>query len=147
MNEQALAELATNGMFQRDRASRALGMHLVEVKPGYARMSMTVRPEMINGHGCCHGGYIFMLADSALAFAANSRNGAALAAGASIEFLAPVAQGEVLTAEASEQASTRKTAIVDVRVSNGAGELVALLRGRAHRLNASVTPIESEETE
>lgn len=147
MHDQDLAELAANAMFERDPASRALGMRVVEVKPGYARMTMAVRPEMINGHQCCHGGYIFMLADSALAFAANSRNQAAVAAGASIDFLVPVRTGDVLSAEASEQTASGRTGIIDVRVTNATGELVALMRGRSHRLGRPVTEPDTKETE
>jgi acyl-CoA thioesterase len=144
MDEEALARQAAQAMFERDPASRALGMRLDEVRPGYARMSMAVRPDMINGHRCCHGGFIFMLADSALAFAANARNQAAVAAGAAIDFLAQALEGEVLTAEASEQGGGGRSAIIDVRVTDAAGKLVALMRGRAHRLNKPVIDKESE---
>ena len=75
-NPQALAELAGKTMYERDPASQALGMKLDEIRPGYARMSMAVRGDMLNGHQTCHGGYIFMLADSAFAFACNSQTSA-----------------------------------------------------------------------
>ena len=77
---QQLAELAGKTMFERDPASQRLGMTLDQIRPGYARMSMRVREDMLNGHGTCHGGYIFMLADSAFAFACNSHNQRAVAA-------------------------------------------------------------------
>src|SRR4051812_22239852 len=81
---QALAELAGKTMYERDPASQALGMTLDAIGPGYARMSMAVRRDMLNGHGTCHGGYIFMLADSAFAFACNSHNFNTVGAGCTI---------------------------------------------------------------
>ena len=87
-------------MYARDGASQALGMTLEEVRPGYARLRMTVRRDMLNGHGTCHGGLVFALADSAFAFACNSRDVATVASGCTIEFLAPAEEGDVLVAEA-----------------------------------------------
>ncbi|MBC7453540.1 MAG: hydroxyphenylacetyl-CoA thioesterase PaaI, partial [Massilia sp.] len=101
---QALAELAGSTMFKRDPASQALGMRLSEIRPGYARMTMAVREDMLNGHQSCHGGYVFMVADSAFAFACNSHNHVTVGAGCTIEYLAPGRLGDVLTAEAVEQA-------------------------------------------
>src|SRR3546814_9870050 len=93
---QALAELTARIMYANDPASQALGMHIVSVAPGQARMSMSVRVDMLNGHKTCHGGFIFALADSAFAFACNSCNAATVAAGCTIEYLAPAFDGEVL---------------------------------------------------
>jgi len=121
-------------MFQSDRASQNLGIEILEIAPGSVRISMTVRPEMVNGHGMCHGGFIFAFADSAFAFACNSHGEAMVAAGAAIEFLAPIAAGERLTAVAAEVKRTARHGIYDVSVSNGAGETVALFRGRCSRL-------------
>jgi acyl-CoA thioesterase len=135
---QALAELATKTMFERDPASQALGMALAEVRPGYARMSMPIRQDMLNGHQICHGGYIFMLADSAFAFACNSHNHATVAAGCNIEFLAAGKLGDLLTAEAMEQTLSGKTGVYDVKVSNQEGRTVALLRGKSHRIGGLV---------
>ena len=135
---QALAELATKTMFERDPASQALGMALAEVRPGYARMTMPIRQDMLNGHQICHGGYIFMLADSAFAFACNSHNHATVAAGCSIEFLAAGKLGDLLSAEAMEQTLSGKTGVYDVKVSNQEGRIVALLRGKSHRIGGLV---------
>lgn len=77
-------------MFEDDRASQALGMRLVAVRPGYAKLTMTVRADMTNGHSTCHGGFIFSLADSAFAFACNSYNLATVAAGCVIDFWRPL---------------------------------------------------------
>jgi acyl-CoA thioesterase len=95
---------------------------------------MTVRPEMVNGHGLCHGGVIFTLADSAFAFACNSHGEPMVAAGANIEFLAPTPAGERLTAFAAEVSRGARHGIYDVRVSLSSGETVALFRGRCARL-------------
>ena len=135
---QALAELAGKTMFERDPASQALGMQLAAIAPGHARMTMTVRQDMLNGHQICHGGYIFMLADSAFAFACNSHNQATVGAGCNIEFLAPGRLGDVLTAEAVEQTLAGKTGVYDVKVSNQEGRTLALLRGKSHRIGGLV---------
>ncbi len=135
---QALAELAGKTMFERDSASQALGMLLAEIRPGYARMSMPVRQDMLNGHQICHGGYIFMLADSAFAFACNSHNHNTVGAGCNIEFLAPGRLADLLTAEAIEQTLAGKTGVYDVKVTNQDGRVVALLRGKSHRIGGMV---------
>ena len=131
---QALAELAGKTMFERDPASQALGMLLAEIRPGYARMTMPVRRDMLNGHQTCHGGYIFMLADSAFAFACNSHNHNTVGAGCSIDYLAPGREGDLLTAEAVEQAMSGKTGVYDIKVTNQEGRTVALFRGKSHRV-------------
>jgi acyl-CoA thioesterase len=139
MNDpQALAELAGKTMYERDPASRALGMTLDAIRPGYARMSMTVRADMLNGHGTCHGGYIFMLADSAFAFACNSHNVNTVGAGCTIDYLAPGREGDVLVAEAIEQALSGKTGVYDIAVSNQEGRTLALFRGKSHRVSGMV---------
>jgi acyl-CoA thioesterase len=130
---QTLAELAGKTMYERDPTSQALGMALSEIRPGYARMTMTVRADMLNGHRTCHGGYIFMLADSAFAFACNSHNFNTVGAGCTIDYLAPGRDGDVLTAEAIEQALAGKTGVYDVAVTNE-GRTVALFRGKSHRV-------------
>jgi acyl-CoA thioesterase len=131
---QALAELAGKTMYDRDPASQALGMQLAEIRPGYARMTMPVRADMLNGHQTCHGGYIFMLADSAFAFACNSHNHNTVGAGCSIDYLAPGREGDLLTAEAVEQALAGKTGVYDIKVSNQEGRTIALFRGKSHRV-------------
>lgn len=138
---QALAELAGKTMYERDPASQALGMTLDEIRPGYARMSMPVRGDMLNGHGTCHGGYIFMLADSAFAFACNSHNLNTVGAGCTIDYIAPGREGDVLVAEAVEQALAGKTGVYDVAVSNQEGRRIALLRGKSHRISGHVVEL------
>jgi acyl-CoA thioesterase len=138
---QALAELAGKTMYERDQASQALGMTLDEIRPGYARMSMPVRPDMLNGHATCHGGYIFMLADSAFAFACNSHNFNTVGAGCTIDYLAPGFEGDVLVAEALEQALQGKTGVYDICVRNQDGRTVALFRGKSHRVSGMVAEL------
>jgi acyl-CoA thioesterase len=135
---QALAELAGKTMYERDPASQALGMTLDAIRPGYARMRMRVRDDMLNGHGTCHGGYIFMLADSAFAFACNSHNFNTVGAGCTIDYLAPGRMGDVLVAEAVEQALAGKTGVYDVVVTDQDGRKLALFRGKSHRVAGHV---------
>ena len=139
---QALAELAGKTMYERDQATQALGMTLDEIRPGYARMSMPVRADMLNGHATCHGGYIFMLADSAFAFACNSHNANTVGAGCTIDYLAPGREGDVLVAEGVEQALQGKTGVYDIKVTNQEGRTVALFRGKSHRVSGMVAEIE-----
>jgi acyl-CoA thioesterase len=140
---QALAELAGRTMFERDPASQALGMVLDDIRPGYARMTMRVRADMLNGHATCHGGYIFMLADSAFAFACNSHNLSTVGAGCTIDYLAPGRAGDVLVAEATEQALQGKTGVYDVTVKTADGRTIALFRGKSHRISGTVAPVDA----
>ena len=140
---QQLAELAGRTMFERDPTSRNLGMKLEEIRPGYARMSMTVRDDMLNGHASCHGGYIFMLADSAFAFACNSHNVNTVGAGCTIDYLAPGRPGDVLVAEAVEQALQGKTGVYDVSVTDQDGRKIALFRGKSHRVSGTLVPVDA----
>lgn len=137
---QALAQAAGAAMYERDRASQAMGMLLAEIRPGYARMTMPVREDMLNGHQTCHGGYIFAVADSAFAFACNSHNLITVGAGCTIDYLAPGRLDDVLTAEAVEQALAGKSGVYDVRVCNQDGRLIALFRGKSHRVSGEVAP-------
>ena len=130
----AIAEAVKLGMFMDDAASRGLGMHIEAVGPGYARIAMTVRPDMLNGFKICHGGFITTLADSAFAFACNSYNELTVAAGFTVDFIAPAKEGDVLTAEAKEVGIAGRTGIYDATVRNQRGELIATFRGRSHRL-------------
>ncbi|MEO8203319.1 MAG: hydroxyphenylacetyl-CoA thioesterase PaaI [Betaproteobacteria bacterium] len=131
MDALALAKATAEVMWRDDNASKLLGMKIEEVRPGYARLSMTVAPGMVNGHNLCHGGLIFALADSTFAFACNSHNQRAVAAAASIEFLAPAFLGDVLTAEGVEQALKGRTGVYDMTVTNQNNELIALFRGKS----------------
>jgi acyl-CoA thioesterase len=118
-------------MARGDTASRALGMKLEEIRLGFARLSMRVTKNMVNGQDVCHGGLIFMLADSSFGFACNSHNQRALAASCSIDFLSPAYLDDQLIAEASEIERKGRHGIYDVRVTNQNGDTVALFRGKS----------------
>jgi acyl-CoA thioesterase len=135
---QQRAERAAAALYERDRASQALGMRLTGVRPGWAQVVMRVRADMVNGHGVCHGGIVFALGDSAFAFACNSHNDSTVAAAASIDFLAGAREGDELTAEASEVWRTRRNGIYEISVHNQHGERVALFRGRSYRIEGQV---------
>ncbi len=117
-------------MFGADRASLGLGMELLEAGAGAAVVRMAVRPDMLNGHGIAHGGYVFLLADTAFACASNSWGPVAVAAGADITFIAPVRAGEELVARAAERVRFGRSGIYDVTVRRG-DEVVAEFRGRS----------------
>lgn len=121
---------AVHEMWATDLASRSLGMELVGVAAGTAEVRMTITDTMINGHDVAHGGYVFLLADSAFACACNSHGPVALAAGADITFIAPVRRGDVLVARARERTRYGRSGIYDVTVYRGE-EVVAEFRGRS----------------
>ena len=135
---QAVAEASARAMYGQDRASQALGLRLVEIRPGYARLAMTVREDMVNGHQLCHGGLIFTLADSTFAFACNTYDVVTVASAASIEFLLPARLGDELTATADERSRSRRSGVYDVAVHNQQGDCVALFRGRSHQIGGNV---------
>ena len=138
MTPEELARATGKAMYRSDRASQWLGMELQEVRPGYARMTMRIRDEFLNGHAICHGGLMFTLADSTFAFACNSYNINTVAAGCSIEFLKPVAGGDTLTAEAQEQVLSGRHGIYDIRLTNSAGDVVAMFRGKSAQIKGNV---------
>jgi len=135
---QAVAEASASAMFAQDRASRALGMRILEIRPGSARLAMQIRDDMVNGHLICHGGLIFTLADSAFAFACNTYDLVTVASSGSIEFLLPVRLGDELTATAEERTRSKRTGVYDVVVHNQRGECVAMFRGRSHEIGGRI---------
>lgn len=120
-------------MFEADQASRSLGMQLLDVGDGTAVVRMTVGPGMVNGHGIAHGGYVFMLADTAFACACNSRGPVTVAAGADVTFVAAAREGDALVATAAERISYGRSGIYDVTVRRG-NEVVAEFRGRSRTI-------------
>lgn len=135
---QALAEAVADSMWSRDRATQALGMRIEAIRPGYARISMPVREDMLNGHHICHGGLIFTLADTAFAYACNSYNKNTVASACHIDFLAPGREGDTLQAEAVEQSASGRTGVYDVTVRDGEGRTLALFRGKSYRISGEV---------
>ena len=129
---QQIADLVSERMFANDRASKGLGMAVVEVSPGHATLTMTVRDDMLNGHETCHGGFIAALADSAFAFACNSYGELTVASGFAIDFIAPGRRGDVLTAVCTEVAKTGRTGLYDTAICNQHGQRIAVFRGRSH---------------
>ncbi len=139
VTNQQSAERTARALYATDRASQGLGMTLVEVDVGMARVTMTVRADMTNGHGICHGGFIFALADSAFAFACNSHGEPTVAAGVMVDFVAPARLNDVLTAVALEQWLGGRTGLYDMVVTAADGRVIAHLRGRSHRLKTPTT--------
>jgi acyl-CoA thioesterase len=147
MAPDALAAEVARRMWDDDRASQALGMELLEVRAGYARIRMPIRRDMTNGHGICHGGYMFLLADSTFAFACNSHNQRAVAASAEIHFLAPAHEGDVLTAEGVEQHLAGRSGLYDMRVTDQRGRLIAMFRGKSATIRGHfLDPVAPTET-
>lgn len=120
---------------KKDALARFLGIKLLEMRPGYARATMEVRPELLNGVGVTHGGAIFSLADVAFAAASNSHGPVAVALNVSIHFLKTTTVGTLLTAVAREEHLTRKTGLYRLEVRNEHGELVALAEGQVYRMS------------
>ena len=131
---QQTADLVREGMFRNDRASKMLGMRIIEVTPGSATLSMTIRDDMLNGHDICHGGLITTLADSAFAFACNSYNELTVASGFSVDLLAPGRLNDMLTARCTEVSKAGRTGVYDTEVTNQRGERVAVFRGRSYTM-------------
>jgi acyl-CoA thioesterase len=117
-------------MFDRDKASQALGIELVSAADGAAVARMRVNAEMVNGHGMTHGGFVFLLADTAFALACNTDGPVTVAAGADITFLRATAEGDELEARAVERATNGRSGVYDVTVTR-AGDVVAEFRGRS----------------
>ena len=115
-------------------------MEIIKVAPGYAELTMPVQDWMTNGHDTCHGGMIFSLADSAFAFSCNTENHPTVAAGVTIDYISPGHKGDLLVAKASKSHQRGRTGVYDVRVENQKGELIALFRGRSHRIRGVVIP-------
>ena len=126
-------EQQAEAMYATDAASRALGITVDGVGPGRATARMQVRADMLNGHGICHGGYLFLLADTAFAFACNTHGVPVVAAGADVSFLAAVGLDDALVAEAVERVVRGRSGLYDVTVRRG-DEVVVEFRGRSRQL-------------
>ena len=140
MTPQEIAEACAQAMWNDDRASQRLDMTVEHVGPGQAILGMTITEAMTNGHGTCHGGYIFTLADSAFAFACNSYNQRAVAQHCSVTFIAPAYRGNRLTATAREVSRRGRGGIYDITVTNQDGEQVAEFRGHSRTVKGTHLP-------
>jgi acyl-CoA thioesterase len=129
-----IARRSAQALWDDDKASQGLGIAVVEVAPGRAKLAMTLTERMVNGHGLGHGGFIFTLADSALAFASNSYGQRAVAQHCSVTFLNPARLGMRLLAEATERHRADRGGIYDVTVHDGAGTVIAEFRGQTRTL-------------
>ena len=134
LTPQQVADAVREGMYAKDRATRALGMAIVEVAPGTATLRMSVREDMLNGHDICHGGFITTLADAAFAFACNSYNELTVASGFGVDLVAPARLGDVLTARCVEVSKAGRTGVYDADVTNQRGERIAVFRGRSYTM-------------
>ncbi|MEO9527814.1 hydroxyphenylacetyl-CoA thioesterase PaaI [Roseibium sp.] len=140
MTPNELAEACAQSMWSRDTASQDLGMSLDHVEAGRAVMSMTVTKSMTNGHGTCHGGYLFTLADSAFAFACNTYNQVTVGQHCTVSYLAPAYLGDRLTATASERSRAGRSGLYDVTVSNQTGGIIAEFRGNSRTTKGTILP-------
>lgn len=143
LSPEEIARRSADAMWATDHASQGLGMEIVSVGPGTATLAMTLTERMCNGFGMGHGGFIFALADSAFAFACNSHNFNTVGAGCTIDYLAPGRPGDVLVAEAVEQALQGKTGVYDVAVTDQDGRTIALFRGKSHRVTGTLVPMDA----
>lgn len=132
---QALADACASAMWADDRASKGLGMRIARIAPGEAVVSMTVRRDMTNGHGICHGGFIFALADTAFAFAANTYDQRTVAHHCTVTFLRPAREGETLTAHAIEQTRAGRDGVYDVAVRDSGDTVIAEFRGHSRTIS------------
>ena len=139
MTQDELATACAQAMWAEDQASPGLGMVLEQVRPGMAAVSMVVEGRMLNGHGTCHGGLIFTLADSAFGFACNGRGMASVAGHCSISFIRPVREGERMVAVAEERHQEGRNGIFDVRITVGES-VVAEFRGHSRTTGARWFP-------
>lgn len=138
MNDTDLARRVTLRMRETEGPTQTLGLALEAVDVGSARVSMIVRQEMLNGLGTCHGGVLFTLADTAFAYACNSRNSASVAQQAAIAFLAPAREGDTIVAQARELALEGRTGVYQVMLANQDGRVVAVFDGLSRTLGRSI---------
>ena len=140
MTPDEFARACADRMWSQDTATQHLDMKLEDVRAGHSTMAMTVTKAMTNGHGICHGGYIFTLADSAFAFACNTYNQVTVAQHCDITFLAPAHLGDRLTATASEKSRTGRSGLYDVTVANQNGTVIAEFSGNSRTTKGTILP-------
>ncbi len=140
MTPEQLATACSSAMHETDYAAQGLNIQIDETRPGYARLSMKVRKDMLNGHGMCHGGFIFALSDTAFAHACNSYNKITVASGCSIEYVAPGFLDDTLTAVAEERQRKGRTGVYDITVYNQNNEELAFFRGKSYQIKGTLLP-------
>ncbi len=139
MSGQGSVSAVAAAMWAEDNASRSLGMRLDHASEGRATLSMTVTESMVNGHGICHGGFIFALADSAFAFACNWTDERTVAASCAITYVRPARLGMRLTAEAVETVRLGRSGVTDVTVRDETGDIIAVFRGNSRTIGGRIT--------
>lgn len=140
MDQTALARACADAMWRDDATSRGLGIELVSISPGEASLGMTVSASMANWHDTCHGGFIFLLADTAFGYACNSRNQRMVGQYCTITYLNPAKRGEKLIARAIERQREDRSGIYDVAVSREDGTAIAEFRGHARSVAGHILP-------
>jgi len=135
---QALADATAKSMYDLDSTAKHMGMDIKSMRPGGCVLTLRVEGWMINGHGICHGGIIFTLADTAFAYACNSHNQRVVALHCSITFLAPGKSGETLKATAKETVRNGRNGIYDIEVHNEVGDTIAHFRGNSRIISGTV---------
>lgn len=133
-----LARACVAAMYDRDVASQTIGITVAEVREGFAVLKLTIKADMLNGHGICHGGFIFTLADTAFACACNTRNQANLAQKCSIEYKRPGKAGDQLRATAEHQTQAGRYGVYQVRVTDQDNTLIALFEGHSCRVKGTL---------
>ena len=133
-----LARACVDAMYSRDVASKSIGITIAEVREGFARLNMPITAEMLNGHGICHGGFIFTLADTAFACACNTRNDSNLAQKCSIEYKRPGKAGDRLTAAAEHLSQNGRYGLYQVTVTDRDDKLIALFKGHSYRVKGNL---------
>lgn len=138
LTPEQIATACSQALHANDRCAQSMGIEVLSCTPGHSTLQMTVTDEMSNGHGICHGGMIFTLADTAFAHACNSTNYNTVASGCSIDFLAAGKLGEQLTASATERSRSGKTGLYDITITNQEGLIIALFRGKSYQIRGNL---------
>ncbi|WP_417831447.1 hydroxyphenylacetyl-CoA thioesterase PaaI [Terasakiella sp.] len=142
---QKWAQASVDVMYPNDHMAQSMEIKITEIAPGYAKATMTVRKDMLNGHAMTHGGATFALADTAFAYACNTYNKVTVASGCDITYSAPSHEGDILTAVAKETILMGRSGIYDITITKQDGTIVALFRGRSRTISGQLIP-DTEET-
>ena len=140
MDAAILSRACADAMGSNDATSRGLGSELISVDPGRAVLAMAVTETMVNWHNTCHGGFIYLLADTAFGYASNSRNARMVAQHCSITYLNPAQRGDRLTAQATERQRAGRSGLYDVAVTREDGTPIAEFRGHARAIEGTIVP-------
>lgn len=140
MDADALARACADAIWAEDATSRELGVQLISVEPGHALLALAITEKMVNWHNTCHGGFIYLLADTAFGYACHTRNQRMVAQHCSIAYLNPAKRGDRLTAQAIERQRAGRSGIYDVTVKREDGVVIAEFRGHARAIEGTLVP-------